>query len=77
MIESLDFGPVGNEEAEEVERLLADHCICSRCGAALPTYADKCNAPLDAPCPGFLTVEGARLHLRRSASRKPAQESVQ
>jgi hypothetical protein len=64
----LDFGPLdGTVEADRVESILSGQVICSRCGATLDDYADKCSAPLESPCPGFLLVEGARLHIRRMA----------
>lgn len=30
---------------------------CPRCGGNSMTLADKCRAPLDDPCPGFLRTE--------------------
>lgn len=32
---------------------------CAKCGSMGPDIADKCNAPLDEPCPGFLAMEAA------------------
>lgn len=42
-----------------VEEWLGNEKICERCGATLATYAELCSAPLDDPCPGFMTVEAA------------------
>jgi ribosomal protein L40E len=44
-------------ENQYVEASLAGLVICKQCGATLDTYADKCHAPLEAPCEGFLRVE--------------------
>jgi len=38
---------------------LGNSVICERCGATFSTYDDTCPAPLDEPCPGFLTIEAA------------------
>jgi hypothetical protein len=67
MADALNFGNVRTAEGGRVEAYLGNDVICSRCGATLATYADKCNVPLEAPCPGFLLIEGVRLHLRRKA----------
>ena len=48
-----------------VEKALGDAVICTRCGATLATYADKCSAALDDPCPGFVTIEDVRLPITR------------
>ncbi len=64
---SLDFGPLKKTEADRVELYLGSNSICSRCGAGLADYADKCGASLGEPCPGFLLIEGVRLHIRRKA----------
>ncbi len=42
-----------------VEASLGEAVICSQCGAALATYADKCSARLDERCEGFLAIEAA------------------
>jgi hypothetical protein len=63
----LNFGSLKKTEADRVEAYCGDNTICWRCGATLATYPDKCNVPLDAPCPGFLLIEGLRLHFRRTA----------
>lgn len=34
-----------------------DRHICDRCGASISSYSDKCSAPLDDPCEGFLAIE--------------------
>lgn len=43
-----------------VQQRLAGVVICTRCGATLATYADKCDVDLDVRCPGFNVVERAR-----------------
>ena len=50
------------EQWIEVERLLPG-VICSRCDATCADYSEKCSAPADEPCPGFLAVEGAYQHI--------------
>lgn len=40
-----------------VEQRLAGVTICTRCGATIQTYADKCEADLDERCPGFNVVD--------------------
>jgi hypothetical protein len=67
MKQALDFGDVEETERGKIERFCGDEVICSRCGANLNSYADKCSAPLDDPCFGFLVIEGLRLHFRRAA----------
>lgn len=61
----LDFGQMDEVEASAVKALLAGRIICG-CGADTSTYHEQCGG--DLPCPGFLCVEGARLHLRRRAA---------
>ncbi len=43
-----------------VEEQLGDSEICSRCSATFATMPDKCNAPLDDQCPGFLRIDEVR-----------------
>lgn len=64
---ALDFGSLKKSESARVESYLGRDVICSRCDATLGTYADKCRAPVEMPCPGFLLIEGVRLHIRRKA----------
>jgi hypothetical protein len=64
---ALDFGPLKKIEADRVEAYLGSAIICSRCGATINTYPDKCDVPIPTPCPGFLLIEGVRLHIRRKA----------
>lgn len=46
------------KEREYVEKSIGmDTTICSRCGANLRNYADKCTADLSDACPGFLAIE--------------------
>jgi hypothetical protein len=66
--EALAFGSIASGERDAVEKFFGDKVICSDCGATLDTYADKCSAPLDVPCLGFLAIEGFRLHVRRIAA---------
>lgn len=53
------------ELREQVHRLvsqrLGDVVICTRCGAKLATYADKCEADLDERCPGFNVVDRVQM----------------
>jgi len=63
--DSIWFGPISAGEDERIEDLLTGNVICGQCGATLQTYPTKCRVPYEAPCAGFLCVEGARLHLRR------------
>ena len=67
MKEALNFGGLKKTEADRIESYLGSDVICSRCGATLSNYADKCNVSLETPCPGFLLIEGIRLHMRRKA----------
>lgn len=34
-----------------------DRQICTRCGATVTSYGDKCSAALDDPCEGFQIYE--------------------
>jgi hypothetical protein len=34
-----------------------DTIICEKCGASLETFNDKCSAPLDEMCDGFVCIE--------------------
>lgn len=45
------------DEQAFVKKACLDHVICTRCGATLDTYADKCSADLSDACPGFQTIE--------------------
>lgn len=38
--------------------------ICTHCGATMADYAEKCQRSLTEVCHGFLSIEGARQHLR-------------
>lgn len=71
---SLWFGGVGPKESEHIEDLLAGQIICGECSASLQTYSSKCRVPFPEPCPGFLCVEGARLHIRRRADQKMKEQ---
>ena len=57
---------VPNRQRELRERVYAlvgerlTGMICARCGCTLATYADKCEADLAEPCPGFNAVERER-----------------
>ena len=42
-----------------VERKLGAGAICSRCGATLASYGEKCSASLAEACPGFVAIENA------------------
>ena len=42
---------------EIVQAHFGSRTICSRCGANLATYADKCDVDLDVRCPGFNAVD--------------------
>lgn len=70
-VADIDAWLVGVEAAEAAERqrlsdrrqrveALGNAVICDRCGATLATYADKCSAALDDPCPGFAAIERAQ-----------------
>lgn len=48
------------DERAFVEKACLDHVICTRCGATLATYSDKCSADLSDTCPGFQTIEFAK-----------------
>jgi hypothetical protein len=67
------FGAVTDKEAKGVEDLLTGQTICGECDATLQSYSAKCRVPFPEPCPGFLCVEGARLHLRRRANQEQPQ----
>jgi ribosomal protein L40E len=57
-------------ERKYVEETLASKVICSRCGAALYTYADECKADLSDLCEGFTQIEDTRLEYQHS---KPSE----
>jgi ribosomal protein L40E len=40
-----------------VQQRIGVGCICSRCGATLGSYADRCAADLDERCPGANAIE--------------------
>lgn len=44
---------------------MVDFC-CSTCGANSIDMADKCSAPLDVPCPGFLGIEAVHAEFERN-----------
>ena len=49
--------PNRNRELRErvqliVRSRIGDGVLCTRCGATLSTFADKCEADLDEGCPG-------------------------
>lgn len=44
-----------------VQQRLGDVVICTRCGAKLSTYADKCEADLAERCPGFNVVDRVQM----------------
>lgn len=43
-----------------VEQALCDRIICPQCSATLATFAERCKAPLDVACPGFLEIDRAK-----------------
>ena len=55
-------------EREYVQRVLADKVICNRrlCGATLATFADRCGADLNDPCPGYCAIEEAKTEFNRN-----------
>lgn len=53
-------------EQEFVKNACLHYVICTRCGATLDTYADKCSADLSDPCPGFMSIEFAKQTFNKS-----------
>ena len=43
--------------AQLVRARMGQGIICSRCGASLATYADRCEADLAERCPGFNAID--------------------
>lgn len=58
-------------EIERVTADLGDKVICDRCGCNLDTFADKCSAPLDEPCPGFMAIDEAKKRAHQFADSRP------
>lgn len=52
-----------------IEREIGTGPICSRCNATLATYADACTADLNDLCPGFVTVDAAKVRAAEAIRR--------
>jgi DNA-directed RNA polymerase subunit RPC12/RpoP len=48
------------EVRRRVEEHLGQTVICTRCGAQLATFGERCAAALDEACPGFQAIERVR-----------------
>ena len=60
------------DESNYVEATLGNFSsICSDCKAKLSTFADRCTADLDVPCPGYLAIERAKHAFARTLENKP------
>lgn len=64
------------EVIRRVQEALGDEVICSRCGATLETYADKCNVDLATRCAGFERIEEVRNPIVREVYRFPTPKDT-
>ena len=55
------------DEKAYVAAKLGTATICTRCGATLATYADKCSADLSEQCEGFHRIEAAKQDFKAGA----------